>query len=305
MQSSGGRGLGPEFVAALRGGLLRLLLERVRGDHTLCLEIREDYVNVYYRGGSLLKVSRSGSGFDARFDSNYFAGAAATTLPKAAVGAEADVDAWVKALPGLKDAMDRFFAKHPKEEREIQQLIVRDNKFGSVARQTDFYVCDIEYANAHGRFDVVAVHWPSTPSDRKRDAGHRLVLGEVKQGDGALDGPSGLHAHIVDVNDYLADAANVEAIKADMVTVFNQKRALGLVDCGKDLVSFGDERPLLLLMLVNHDPDSARLGELLRALPPSPHAEIAIATSSWMGYGLYESGMISVEAALGETRTGV
>lgn len=292
------RGLSPDFLSALKQGVLSPLLERVRGDRALCLEIREDYINVYYRGGNLLRVSRLGSRYDAHFDANYLGGPAPASLPGSSLTSPADVAAWLNALPGLKDAMDLFFGRHPKEEREIQQLILRDNNFGSLARSTDYYICDIEYANSHGRFDVIGVHWPSTPVTRKRDAGHRLVLGEVKQGDGALDGACGLHSHIIDVNSHLADPSNLDAIKTEMVTVFNQKRSLGLLDCGKDLVAFSDERPLLVLMLVNHDPEKSRLRELLRTLPESPHAELRIATSSLLGYGLYDPGVMTIDDAL-------
>ena len=51
-------------------------------------------------------------------------------------------------------------------------------------------------------------------------------------------------------------------------------------------------------MLVNHDPDKSRLHELLRALPPSPHAELRIATGSLLGYGLYDPAILTVGEAL-------
>jgi len=68
------------------------------------------------------------------------------------------------ALPTLKQAMALW---QPGEERVVQQHLLRDNNVGGIARWTDHYVCDIEYANHCGRFDLVAVHWPSTPAARK------------------------------------------------------------------------------------------------------------------------------------------
>jgi len=53
------RRLSDQFMAGLKEGWLHPLLDRVKADRTLCLEIREDYVNIYYRGGNLLKVSRT------------------------------------------------------------------------------------------------------------------------------------------------------------------------------------------------------------------------------------------------------
>ena len=39
-------------------GVLFPLLERIKEDDTLMLALRGTYANVYYRGGSLLKISR-------------------------------------------------------------------------------------------------------------------------------------------------------------------------------------------------------------------------------------------------------
>lgn len=288
------RGLSPEFLADLQGGLLAPIRERVARDQSLCLELREDYINVYYRGGNVMRVSRANGGYSAFFDTKYFQGVV-PSMPGARLREASDVAAWLAALPTLKQAMD---LAQPGEEREVQQLILRDNNLGCIARSTDYYVCDIEYANHHGRFDLVAVRWPSTPTARKKQDGHRLVLGEVKVGDGALDGTAGLHAHVDDVNGYLAAPGNLAAIKEEMLRVFNQKRALGLVDCEKDLRGFSDEPPVLLLVLVNHDPDKSRLRELLRTLPPSPHAELRIATGSLLGYGLYDPAILTIDEAL-------
>ncbi|WP_223643784.1 hypothetical protein [Corallococcus sp. EGB] len=288
------RGLSPEFLADLQGGLLAPIRERVVRDQSLCLELREDYINVYYRGGNVMRVSRADGGYSAFFDTKYFQGSV-LSMPEPRLREASDVASWLAALPTLKQAMD---LTQPGEEREVQQLILRDNNVGGVARSTDYYVCDIEYANHHGRFDLVAVRWPSTPAARKRQGGHRLVLGEVKFGDGALEGTAGLHAHINDVNAYLAAPGNLAALKQEMLRVFNQKRALRLIDCEKDLVAFSEEAPMLLLVLVNHDPDKSRLRELLRSLPPSPHAELRIATGSLLGYGLYEPAILPVDEAL-------
>jgi hypothetical protein len=294
MSKTAQRGLSPGFLADLQAGLLAPVRERVERDKSLCLEIRQDYVNVYYRGGNAMRISLADGGYLAFFDTKYFPNVV-PPMPPPQVMAASDVSAWLTALPMLKEAID---LAQPGEEREVQQLILRDNNVGGLARSTDYYVCDIEYANKHGRFDLVAVRWPSTPAARKRQYDHRLVLGEVKFGDGALNGKAGLHAHVTDVNAYLAKPGNLDALKQEMLLVFNQKRSLGLIDCEKDLLGFGDEPPMLLLVIVNHDPDKSRLRQLLRTLPPSPHAELRIATGSLLGYGLYDPAIHPVEEAL-------
>jgi hypothetical protein len=245
-----------------------------------------------------MQVSRNRGGYIVFFDTEYFERAEQPfPMPPSCIQEPSDVFAWILALPWLKQVMDIFLGRHGKSEREIQQLLLRDNNVAGCARSTDYYVCDIEYASENGRFDLVAVRWPSTSADRKRQDGHCLVVAEVKQGDCALEGAAGLHAHINDVNAHLADPGNLARLKREMVGVFNQKRALGFIDCEKDLKGFSDERPLLLLVLVNHDPAKSRLRELLRSLPPSPHAELRIATGSLLGYGLYDPAILTLEQA--------
>ena len=273
------------------GGSLFALTDAVKSDSSLCLELRGDYVNVYYRGGNLMKVTQTGNGYNVFFDENYFKAGGQTTLPDEREG----VDAWLDVSPKLKQAIDRWLGEHRKDEREFQQLLLRDNNFGSIARSTDYYICDIEYQSGYGRFDLIAVHWPSKPAIRKQPNGRRLVFIEMKYGDGALEGSAGLHQHIRDVNSYLSDRTKVDDLKKDMVKVFNQKRDLGLIDCGKDLGSFSDESPILLLVFANHDPGKSKLRELLGSLPESPHAELCVATASFTGYGLYEQGIHKID----------
>jgi hypothetical protein len=288
------RGLSPEFIEDLQHGLLAPIRERVRNDRTLCLELRENYINVYYRGGNLLRVSVADDGYLVFFDTKYFS-ASPPALPAQRVRDAVDVAAWIAALPLLKDTID--FAQ-PGEEREVQQLLVRENNFSGVARSTDYYVCDIEYANPHGRFDIVAVRWPSAPTARKKQHGHRLILGEVKFGDGALDGSAGLVAHVNDVNSFIAAPGNRASIEEEMVRVFNQKRALGLIDCDKDLTGFSEERPMLLLLLANHDPDSGKLRRALGDLPRSESVDVYVAAGNLMGYGLYDPAIVPLEEAI-------
>jgi len=294
------RRLSDQFMAGLKEGWLRPLLDRVKADRTLCLEIREDYINIYYRGGNLLKVSRTLDGYSAFFDPEYASddgGALLAAMPAPLLRSSDDVAIWLGMFPKLKLAMDLYLGRHPKEEREAQQSILRENNFGGVSRATDYFVCDIEYANPHGRFDLVAVHWPSACALRKRADGRRLVLVEAKFGEGAIEDPAGIHSHVVDINCFLSTPANVGALKNEMVDLFNQKRQLGLINCGKDLEAFSEDPPMLLLALVNHDPDSTKLRVSLDHLPPSPHAEVYLAASCFMGHGLFDQAVLPLANA--------
>lgn len=283
------RKLSPAFLGDLQTGLLAPILERVKLDSTLCLEIRDEYVNIYYRGGNLLRIDGHAGRYTGLFDAGYYgASAKPSNLPPPVIAQPVDVCAWLESFPLLKQAID--LCGKDASEREVQQRIVWENNRSGTARSTDYFICDIEYAmEREHRFDLVAVRWPSTTSQRRQTYGHRLAIGEVKFGDRALKGSSGLHAHIEDIDRYLAVPGHMKTIKAEMTQVFNQKHALGLIDNEKPLGAFSDEPPLLILFLVNHDPDSSTLAELVRTLPPCLHAELRIATACFLGHGLFDT----------------
>jgi len=143
------RRLSNDFMSDLGSGLLQPVLQRVKADTTLCLEIRNDYINIYYRGGNLLRIRQRKGTYEAFFDkkySNHGYSPGLSSLPGTGIGAAQDLDRWISVIPELKQQMDFWLKDHPKEEREAQQLIVRDNNFGGMSNSTDYFICDIEYA---------------------------------------------------------------------------------------------------------------------------------------------------------------
>lgn len=130
------------------------VLSTVKADPTLCLEIRKNYINIYYRGGNAIKITEKNKGvyelwFDIKYVSDDKVKQRLASLNKLVV------QPWLEQLPKIKNQMDIWFGRHPKEEREYQQLVVRENNYGSGANDTDYYICDLEYANGERRFDMV------------------------------------------------------------------------------------------------------------------------------------------------------
>ncbi|MCF2596209.1 hypothetical protein [Pseudoflavonifractor phocaeensis] len=65
------RQVSEEMLNAFLSGELSSLLEAVKKDDTLDLELRGDSVNIYYRGGSLFKITGINNVFSVSFDTNY------------------------------------------------------------------------------------------------------------------------------------------------------------------------------------------------------------------------------------------
>ena len=290
------RKLSDHFMHALKEGILKSFAELVRDDHTLCLEIRKNYINIYYRGGNLTRISQNNGIFEAFFDRNYFSiqiDHRLTDIPHI-LSTESDTEKWIKQMPHLKQAMDIWFGDNPKEEREYQQRILRENNFTRIANSTDYYVCDIEYSDK-GRFDMICVHWTSTGSERKKSENRRLSFIELKYGDGSLKGSSGIKVHINKAQQFVEDPERLANLKNEMVGVFNQKHELGLINCRHTLKSFSDEKPEFIFIFANHDPDSTILKNELDDLPPCPSIDLKFAASNFMGGGLYNQQIYDLE----------
>jgi hypothetical protein len=296
------RALSQKFLDDLKTGPLKWVVDRVRRDSTLCLELRGKAINLYYRGGSLLKiVGIGGTGrYEPKFDDQYCEPCPPPDLP-----CLDNTQAWDETILRLKDIMDKWFGNHPKLEREFQQLIVRENNMpGGIARSTDYYILDMEYADGADRFDMVAVRWPSRSEDRKDGTNLRLILLEMKYADDAHRGTAGLKAHLQGMLDLVTDKTKLADLKDDMLQVFRQKHALGLIDSGNAISSFDDQADIAFI-IANHDPEKTALIEELERMQDSlsgncdPPAVLFLRASNF-GYGLYDNHTLALPEMIAE-----
>jgi len=123
------------------------------------------------------------------------------SLPKV-LNAISESKKWVELLPFLKQAMDEYFSKYGKCEREFQQLVARENNNSVIANDTDYYITDIEYTSSesiNSRFDLVGIKWESSSTNRKKADNCHLVFIEMKYCDNAIGGSAGIKKHLVDI----------------------------------------------------------------------------------------------------------
>lgn len=293
------RAISKDFLDDLLTGELKPLLDMVHIDDTLDLELRGKCINIYYRGGSLFRITEKGSGtYEICFDSNY-CNTEAWRNTGSKVESKPTIEQAVKDIPYYKQAMDMWFHKHPKYEREFQQLLVRENNNqGDISKSTDYYIIDIEYAdsneNRKSRFDIVALKWKSKSSDRRNPEKCSIALMELKYGDGALNNDSGIKEHLNDLKNFMSiGKEKLDDFKKDIETVFKQKCQLGLVDGLQEKqyeVSISFENPEVILLFADHDPDSSVLVKELTDINYNDYKDvfdIYIAEASYIGYGLY------------------
>ncbi len=333
MATSKTRALSEEFLKSLEGGILAGIRRLVLADATLSPFIRSGYVNIYYRGGNILRIKElSGVGYEFYFNPKYEETNSETALPSLArpnwsaleavkiVKSVEDADVWLSQIPLLKQCMDMWFGQHPKDEREFQQVAARVN---NSSKHTDYFIVDIEYTSSDTRelrADMLALFWPRTVEARKAGSGFKPVLTvvEVKIRDHALAGDAGLVDHVEKLSDALvAGGINVRDLGNEALEMFRQLVRLGFIECDGKASQFravkavDDQKLEYLLLVADHDPDSnvlkrelVEVGKLLAGTSGSravaPALKVRVARAGFCGFGLFAQNIIEVNAAIAE-----
>jgi hypothetical protein len=304
------RALSPPFFNDLENenGLLRPITMKILNDHTLMLAIRKGYINIYYRGGNLLKISeQSGEKYELFFDTDYNKGMVELPAVPRSVSTKEEVQSLVKLFPYLKEVMDYYFAKNNKPEREFQQLVARENNYSSISNESEYFISDIEFADTEigARFDILAVRWLS--SQRKSGSTCIPVLVEMKYGDNALEGSAGLIKHLEDIESLVSDRdplGKYSRLLESMQDQFNQLDQLKLLNFNRSkrgtVVQLNpEEKPELVLLLANHNPRSKKLANIINDEKVSQYADsdffdLKFFVSSFAGYGMHSDCMLNL-----------
>lgn len=214
------RGISSRFVDDLKNGELAFFLDEAKANPGICLEIRQDYINLYYKGGNAIKITEKNRGYSYHFDSKYCLNKGddqhfqylSTLDPR-------DTRQFIEAWSTILREMDSWLIAHPKPERDFQHNLIKQN-------QSDPTVLDIEYAGWTSdkrlfRLDMLAV--------TRTTEGYKLIVIENKYGTGAIGGKAGLKKHYDDIVEILAQSASHNEILDSVVSIANIKYELGLI----------------------------------------------------------------------------
>lgn len=255
------RQLSKRFVESLtKAGVRKDMLDYITHDPELDMQLRGDYINVYYKGGSILKIKPKSYFLDEMYfnDSDKMRSKYAKEDPIIHANLVKQRDDLVKFLEDkgriadyfskAKAVMDKWALslsdKVEFEEKKEQQEIAIANR-----RDTDFVVLDLEYAVSSTseyayngtldkkvpRFDIIAIH------------NERLVVIELKKGLGAVSGTSGVKPHM-DCFDHTIGRDNDKLFVKEMQELLRQKQAFGLLD---KTLEIKDEKPLFMFAYAN------------------------------------------------------
>lgn len=311
------RGLSDKLMEDLLDGMLSPVLQEVKDDGmTLDFQIRKNEVHIYYRGGKILGIKPNSKmdTYNFKFDRNYFQKGDAIDLPQSKVSNANQATEWVDIFPHLKRAIDRYkVRKSEGAEREFQQIVSRENTYTKTACKSDYFIVDIEYQTNLGqdsftKFDLVGILWPALAECRDVPCAYhpKLAIFEMKYGERAFDGKSGLIEHFEKTLRFAKEGNGLSGLKTELVNIFRQKRELGLVSFPKDnhpveVVKLSDEKPQFIMLIANHAIRMPRLRNILhdesfveKYNSLSEYMDIRFAVASFLGYGLYESSMLTL-----------
>lgn len=291
------RKLDAKFLEDLQQGRLVELARKIRRDDTLMLALRGKSINVYYRGGSILRLEQKGAEYVAYFDPNYAMGETVPELP-GLISAPEHCSDWVKALPQLKELMNSFLSTHAKSEREFQQLVAWENNRSPIANSTEYFITDIEYADVRqsARLDMLGMKWLS--NSRKDGSACTPVFIEMKYGIDAYDGDAGIIAHIEDLKAILGDPARLTALTETIADQFNQLALLDLISFNRskkiEKISVSG-RPEVIFLLANHNPRSRKLLNILGSIDEPGNFDLRFFTAAFAGYGMHQKCMMTLD----------
>lgn len=276
------RCINDKFLKELKDGSLNRLLEYIRIDDTLNMELRGCEVTIYYRGGALLTIVQDNYAFIG-LSKEYFLSDNLITP---------SIENIDEYIPKAKHIIDVYIntKKNHLGEKDIQQQIARENNYSANSLDTDYFVIDIEYQDI-GRFDIVAIRWDAKSNNRKLATTSPLpvlTIFEVKQGYKSIAGKSGIISHLNDFNRFICSSI-IDNFKKDMLEVFNQKRSLGLIrgmDKYKEVKVVADEIEFIFI-LSNYKHDSSQLRTALNGID-----NCKFIYANPMGYGLYSRNVV-------------
>lgn len=236
-----GRGIhNVKFYKSLTEGKLNKMIELIRNDEDLDVQIRNNYLNIYYEGGSIAKVNSENS---VVFDKFYYYLEMKEVSKKIIEQDENKCEVLLNKRNSLTDnfkkgnfehyfkeaklVIDEWLKLNPKPERMEQHKLSIENQY----KKSDYTIIDLEYqvsiksdfvCKINGdekkpRFDIIAVNKQG-----------KLCVIEFKKGLGALKGKSGLEEHWECYTNSIG--GNPKPFMDEMRFILNQKQKLNLID---------------------------------------------------------------------------
>ena len=238
-----GRGIhNKKFAESLIKGKLKQMLIAISNDNDLDVQIRKNYLNIYYQGGNIARVKSENS---IEFDEFYFY-LDMKTIPKKdlpqdkikalktqrkSLVSKFKVGNYKDYFENAKVIMDKWFEKKEKPERLEQHKLSIENQYN----KSDYTIIDLEF-EVSIKSDYVCNHIPDNKVKAKKprfdiiaiNKQGKLCVIELKKGLGAIHNTSGLQEHWDCYQQSIG--RNHEPFMREMTFLLKQKQDFNLID---------------------------------------------------------------------------
>jgi hypothetical protein len=223
-----------------------------------------------------------------------------------------DVIKWADALPALKNIMDIYFSSHEKAERFYQQMVCRENTRSKISESMDYFITDIEYSvpfpkpkdkRKTARIDMIAVKWPKNRKAGGTVCEVKLALIEMKYGDKAMTGSSGIEEHLKDMIDIGGEG--YEIIRQSTEQQLEVLRRLGLMPGSGEFkvvcdTKVPEHKPEYIMLFANTSPGGEKGAQMLKKCKAVIDGnkvpfDLKFFAANYAGYGLYKECVLDME----------
>ena len=223
----------------------------MRADKGLDLQIRENYLNIYFRGNALLKLTeRRGGKYRVEIHEKFVGERPIDDLVD-----EETTEVFLSRIPYLKERIIQHGSTSL--ETEYEQLIIRANNWER-RNNSEYFIIDRQHTRDSMRFDLVGFFWDS--KNRKKGDVVPLCLIEIKFG--IAPDIQKLHEQLGKYYDSMKE--DFEEIANEAEILLKQKLELGLFDQSEDRLEAMDTLEIskcirdcqFLIVLVDYNPRS-------------------------------------------------
>lgn len=253
------RYINERFTYDLLNGCLSFFGEKVKNNRDiLSLEIRDGYINIYYKGGSLLKITQKKNGYSFKFDAKYCQNKGDDSnfelLSNLSSG---DCDEYVRYFDLMMREMDSWFECHPKPERDYQhQLLVNNPE-----------IIDIEYQiGRRMRLDMLYY------------IDNKVIIVENKYGTGAIGGKAGISAHYDDICEVINNQNLLNEMLDSVCYISKAKKTLGLTEI--EILRTDISKVEILFLLADYNRKSQSFTNEIAKMNGSVSASILMTSSA-------------------------
>lgn len=251
---SKGRYITPEHVEAYKNGDFKTLLEAIKEDPELSLEMRlNNEAKVYYHKDKILTTSINSRGEKkvTMLDKNYYNKYPDKKRPS--------VD--IENIKTLRSK--RLIQKYFKEAKELAYFYKKGTEFsfqqnialGNRSFDNKYLVVDMEWVFCQKgieknerirgtRIDLVIID-----TEKNEDGCNDIYLAELKVGTEATDGESGIIGHVNKTYEIIQKKEACDSLKNDVKSIIDNKTELGLISGqpkDKDF-KFGDKPKMMII----------------------------------------------------------